>query len=315
VTKAGDDPNPGDPIPASLDGERLDRVVAFLADVSRNRAGSAIDDGLVTLAGQVVTSRSRRVSSGELLVVPDLERPADAGPDADPSVGVPVVYEDEEIIVVDKPAGMVVHPGAGNETGTMVNGLLARWPEIRGVGSSTRPGVVHRLDRGTSGVLVVARTQGAYDALAAQLADRSMGRRYGALCWGVFESERGVVDAPIGRSDRSRTRMAVTAAGRPARTHYEVVRRWEVPEVSEVTCRLETGRTHQIRVHLSAIGHPLVGDAVYGGDRPGIQLRRPFLHAAHLAFDHPATGDRIEFDAPLPAELAELVGSLGTPAD
>ena len=158
-------------------------------------------------------------------------------------------------------------------------------------------------DLGTSGALAVARTQVAYDSLVAQLADRSVGRRYQALSWGHFEAVKGVVDAPVGRSPKDRTRMAVVGSGRPARTGYEVSAAWASPAVSLVTCTLETGRTHQIRVHLSAIGHPLLGDGTYGGERSGLVLDRPFLHAAHLSFDHPATGERLEFDSPLPADL------------
>ena len=172
---------------------------------------------------------------------------------------------------------------------------------------------MHRLDLGTSGALAVARTQVAYDSLVAQLADRSVGRRYQALAWGRFEAAKGVVDAPVGRSPRDRTRMAVVGSGRPARTGYEVSASWATPEVSLVTCTLETGRTHQIRVHLSAIGHPLVGDGTYGGERSGLVLDRPFLHAAHLAFDHPVTGERLEFESPLPDDLREILDRLGEP--
>jgi 23S rRNA pseudouridine1911/1915/1917 synthase len=300
-------------IPEALAGERLDRVVAFMADVSRNRAGTAIDEGLVTLNGKEATARSRRVNTGEKIVIENLQRSPEAGPAPQAEIEIPVLHADAEIIVVNKPAGLVVHPGAGNETGTMVNGLLAQWPEISGVGSSERPGIVHRLDRGTSGVLVVARTQQAYHHLTEQLADHSMGRRYKALCWGHFEAANGVVDAPIGRSDKDRTRMAVVAAGRPARTHYEVLQEWENPEVSLAECQLETGRTHQIRVHLSAIGHALVGDGAYGGDRIGLDLDRPFLHAAHLGFEHPNGSGWVSFDAELPDDLADLLTQLKEP--
>ncbi len=308
-------------VPAVLAGERIDRVVALLADVSRSRAGDAVDRGQVSLDGSVVELRSRRVAEGEELVVADLGREADHVPQADPSVAVEVLHEDDQVLVVDKPAGLVVHPGAGNLEGTLVNGLLARWPDLAGVGSAARPGIVHRLDQGTSGALAVARTEAAYASLVAQLADRTVGRRYRALVWGRPESPTGVVDGPIGRSGRDRTRMAVMSSGRPARTRYEQAQAWTgPPEVSLLECRLETGRTHQIRVHLSAIGHPLVGDAAYGGDRTGrpgggrvASLERPFLHAAHLAFDHPSGGNRISVESPLPADLAELLDGLGAP--
>ena len=302
-------------IPAALDGERLDRVVALLGDVSRSRASAALEAERVTLDGKVVTLRSHRVREGEELTVTGFERDDVGAPDPDATVPVVLLHADEDVLVVDKPAGLVVHPGAGNRTGTLVNGLLASHPEIVGVGSTARPGIVHRLDQGTSGALVVARSQAGYDSLVAQLAARSVGRRYEALAWGRFETANGVVDAPIGRSARDRTRMAVVGSGRPARTGYEVMATWDDPVVSHVACQLETGRTHQIRVHLSAIGHPLVGDGTYGGHREGLELGRPFLHAAHLSFDHPVTGARLAFEASLPDDLQNLLAGLGSPTD
>jgi 23S rRNA pseudouridine1911/1915/1917 synthase len=304
-------------VPPALDGERIDRVVALLADVSRNRASIAIAAGAVRLCGAVVTQRSRKVRADEDLVVDGLEREAVHAPEGDATVVVSVLYEDDDVIVVDKPSGLVVHPGAGNMDGTLVNGLLARYPEMAGVGSATRPGIVHRLDLGTSGALAVARSQEAYDSLVSQLAERTVGRGYLALVWGRPEAPTGVVDAPIGRSIKDRTRMAVIGSGRPARTHYDVEETRVEPATSLLRCRLETGRTHQIRVHLSAIGHPLVGDRAYGGEREGLPegptLDRPFLHAAHLAFEHPVSGERLAFDAPLPADLVGLLDRLGPP--
>jgi len=211
------------------------------------------------------------------------------------------------VIVVDKPAGVVVHPGAGQRSGTLVQGLLARFPELADVGDPARPGIVHRLDKGTSGLLVVARTPPAHASLVAQLASRAVDRRYLALVWGRMEAGRGVVDGPVGRSSADPTRMAVSARGRPARTRYEVVQRFREPiELTLVECRLETGRTHQIRVHLAAIEHPVVGDARYGRGRPPFAMSRPFLHAARLAFDHPADGRRCQFHSPLPADLESI---------
>ena len=302
-------------VPVALDGERLDRVVALLADVSRNRAGAAIDAGAVCIDGVVVTVRARKVRVGEELVVKGLERESACVPVGDDSVALSVLHEEDEFVVVDKPAGLVVHPGAGNLDGTLVNGLLARYPEMAGVGSAARPGIVHRLDSGTSGALAVARTQRAYDSLVGQLAERTVGRRYLALVWGRPDAPTGVVDAPIGRSTHDRTRMAVVSSGRPARTHYELEETRDVPVTSLLRCRLETGRTHQIRVHLSAIGHPLVGDRAYGGDRAGlpdgVALDRPFLHAVHLSFEHPVSRDRLAFEAPLPVDLRDLLKRLG----
>jgi 23S rRNA pseudouridine1911/1915/1917 synthase len=298
-------------IPDVLAGERIDRVVAMLTGVTRAAAADLVAAGEVRIDGRAVTTRSRRVAEGELLDVPVTEPVVDEAPVGDESVDVPVVHVDEHVVVVDKPAGLVVHPGAGNETGTMVNGLLARFPEIAGVGDPDRPGIVHRLDKGTSGLVVVARTALAYDALTAQLASRTAERRYTALAWGEFEAPEGLIDAPVGRGTRDRTRMAVSADGREARTRYSVVQLFRDPDVvSLVACRLETGRTHQIRVHLAAILHPVVGDTRYGGARPTLPVGRPFLHAASLAFDHPATGERLTFTSPLPTDLEEVRGRL-----
>jgi 23S rRNA pseudouridine1911/1915/1917 synthase len=225
-----------------------------------------------------------------------------------------VVHEDAEVIVIDKPAGLVVHPGAGHADGTLVNGLLARFPELAAVGDPARPGIVHRLDAGTSGLLVVARTPPAYASLTAQLGERSVERAYDTLVAGRVENDEGVVDAPIGRSTREPTRMAVRADGRAARTRYLVVSRWTEPQaVSRLECRLETGRTHQIRVHLAAIGHPVVGDVRYGGGRSALPLDRPFLHAARLRFRHPGTGEPVAFASSLPPDLQAVLDRLGPP--
>ena len=244
----------------------------------------------------------------------DIEVPPDDGsplPQADAAVEVTVVHEDAEVIVVDKPAGLVVHPGAGHEDGTLVNGLLARFPELADVGQADRPGIVHRLDRGTSGLLVVARSARAYESLVAQLQARTVLRRYRTLVWGHPESPNGIVDAPIGRSPRHPTRMAVVADGKEARTRYEVVRRYDEPTpTAEVLCRLETGRTHQIRVHLSAIGHAVVGDDRYQGVRQSLPCPRPFLHAEHLGFVHPGTGDDVAFDSALPPDLVQVLAQV-----
>ena len=298
-------------VPEALDGERLDRVVALLGAVSRSRAGAAIDSGAVWVNGEPISVRAHRVHVGEQLSVsltpPDEER----GPEPDPDVVIPVIHVDQSVVVVEKPAGLVVHPAPGNTMGTMVNGLMASFPEIQGVGSVTRPGIVHRLDRDTSGLLVVARNEGAYDQLVRQMADRSVRRRYRALSWGHFHEDDGLVDAPIGRSPHDRTRMAVVSNGRPARTHYRIDQSWEKPAVSMVSLVLETGRTHQIRVHLSSIGHPVVGDTTYSENRPDLGLGRQFLHASELAFDHPLDGRRVTFESQLPVELAELLERLG----
>jgi 23S rRNA pseudouridine1911/1915/1917 synthase len=222
-----------------------------------------------------------------------------------------VVHEDADVIVVDKPAGLVVHPGAGNQDGTLVNGLLARYPDIEGVGEPHRPGIVHRLDAGSSGLLVVARTQAAADALIEQFAEHTAQRVYLALVWGHPAAPHGVIDAPIGRSKSDPLRMAIVADGRPSRTEYRVLQGYDRPaELALLECRLETGRTHQIRVHLGSINHPLVGDPVYGQRKPKLQLERPFLHAAELAFVHPGTGEELRVRSELAADLAERLTTL-----
>jgi len=296
-------------VPAALDGERVDRAVAFATGWTRAAVQELVDAGAVLVDGRPV-SKSHRLRQGnviELLAEPE----PDARPAPDAGVAVDVRFADDDVIVVAKPAGLVVHAGAGHPDGTLVNGLLARYPDIAAVGDPARPGIVHRLDRDTSGLLVVARSGRAYDSLVAQLAARTVERRYVALVWGALSSPRGLIDAPIGRAESRRTRMAVRDAGKPARTAYAVLRAYDRPVCSLLECRLETGRTHQIRVHLAAIGHPVVGDATYGGARDQLRPARPFLHATALAFDHPATGERMVFEDPLPAELQAVLDALG----
>lgn len=307
-------------VPEALDGQRVDRVVAIIADASRRQAGQLVADGGVEVDGQVVDKPSIKLDAGQSIRFDLLREEHSIEPD--PLVDVPVLHADDQVIVVDKPAGLVVHPGSGVRGSTMVNGLLARFPDLLGVGQADRPGIVHRLDRGTSGLLVVARSAGAYDSLVAQLAARTVERRYRTLVAGHLESDAGLIDAPLGRSPRQATIRAVMADGRPARTRYEVRERLLAPgrsdgdqAVTHLSCRLETGRTHQIRAHLAAIGHPVVGDVDYGGPalsgRPdGHHLRRPFLHAEELSFEHPTTGRRLTFTAPLPADLADVLRSL-----
>ncbi len=295
-------------VPGALEGERLDRAVALLTGWPRAAVQSLLDGGNVLVDGRAV-AKSHRLREGS--VVELLSEPAaDAPPIADAAVAVDVRYADDDVIVVTKPADLVVHPGAGHAGGTLVNGLLARFPEIARVGGAIRPGIVHRLDRDTSGLLVVARSQPAYESLVGQLQARTVERRYLALVWGRLPSRRGMIDAPIGRSSSRRTRMAVRDEGKPARTEYEVRAVYEDTVCALVDCRLETGRTHQIRVHLAAIGHPVVGDATYGGARVPLLIGRPFLHAVSLAFDHPASGERMRFEDPLPAELDAVLRRL-----
>jgi 23S rRNA pseudouridine1911/1915/1917 synthase len=290
--------------------------VALLLDVSRSAAATVIEAGGAGVDGAVCTSGKLRLVEGQRVEVDPSKVPVASLPGAEPDIEFGVVHQDEAVIVVDKPAGLVVHPGAGNPHGTLVNGLLARFPDIAGVGELHRPGIVHRLDAGSSGLLVVARTQPAADALIDQFATHSATRAYIALVWGHPEAPHGVIDAPIGRSRQDPLRMAVVADGRPSRTEYRVLRRFDSPaELALLDCRLETGRTHQIRVHLSSINHPLVGDPVYGQRRPRLQLERPFLHAAELAFDHPDTGERVTFHSELADDLAARLATLRRLAD
>ena len=295
-------------VPEALAGERLDRAVALLTGWTRSEVQALVESGSVLVGGERV-AKSRRLVTDDVIEV--LAEPAVAGlPAPDPSITLVVRHEDDDVVVIAKPAGLVVHPGAGHPDGTLVNGLLARYPEVAGVGDPARPGIVHRLDRDTSGLLVVARTGRAYDALVEMLAAHDVERRYVALVWGVPDSARGVIDAPIGRSVRRPTRMSVREGGRVARTGYEVVSTYRDPEVALLACRLETGRTHQIRVHLQAIGHPVVGDAAYGGKRSALVLDRPFLHAGGLAFAHPVTGEPVAVEEDLAPELAVVLDRL-----
>ncbi len=291
-------------VPAALDGERLDRIVALIADVSRSDATTMIAAGGARVDGVVAKSGKVRLVEGQQVAVDPDALPTIPPPAPDASVEFGVVHVDDSVIVVDKPAGLVVHPGAGNPDGTLVNGLLARFPEIAGVGEMIRPGIVHRLDAGSSGLLVVARTQDAADMLIEQFADHSATRRYEALVWGVPDAPHGIIDGPIGRDRGDPLKMAVVANGRYARTDYRVIGSYSAPAiVSRLECRLETGRTHQIRVHLASIKHPLVGDPTYSQRRPMLGLTRPFLHAAELAFEHPTSGERVTYHSPLAADL------------
>lgn len=308
---AASEPYLEETIPGALDGERVDRVVALLTNCSRSEAVALISDQQVLVNGRVQAKPSHRVLTDDTVaVLSDPVRPPErVEPDA--SVEFGVIYTDDDIIVVDKPPGLVVHPGAGHSGSTLVHGLLAQFPELADVGEELRPGLVHRLDRGTSGLLVVARTPEAYDRLVEQLSSHTVRRIYTALAWGHFEHPQGVVDAPIGRSRRDPLRMTVAVDGRDSRTHYHADREFLEPiEASLVTCQLETGRTHQIRVHLASIGHAVVGDDTYGGVRRSFTMHRPFLHARELAFFHPATGDEVVFHSPLPADLQAVLDTL-----
>jgi 23S rRNA pseudouridine1911/1915/1917 synthase len=304
-------------VPAALAGERLDRSLAFLTGRPRADIGRLVDSGAVSVGGTVVTRRSRRLVEGDLVLVALEERAVEkpAAVAALPGeVNFEIVYSDGDVIVVNKPVGLVTHPGAGVHVRTLVGGLLERFPELaelpkQGWGSPERPGIVHRLDKDTSGLLVVARSPLAYQSLTEQLAARTAKRTYLALALGTFGATNGVVDAPIGRSSRDPTKMAVAGSGREARTSYRVMRRFSEPlPATELELRLETGRTHQIRVHLAAISHPVLGDTRYGGGRRSSGVRRMMLHAVRLGFLSPANGAVLEFEAPPPEDYVASIG-------
>jgi 23S rRNA pseudouridine1911/1915/1917 synthase len=304
-------------VPGTLDAIRVDRVISMLTGLSRSEATEMVNEGSVSVNDKVVHKGSFVLEAGQHLVA-ILPVPEAGVVEPDASVLVDVVLDDEDFAVINKAAGQVVHPGAGQRTGTLVAGLLARFPQMQslsdeGLCDPLRPGIVHRLDKGTSGVLVVAKTPEGLVALREQLATRAMERTYLGLVEGHVAEERGVVDAPIGRSTRTPTLMAVRADGRPARTGYEVITRLDKPHaVTLLRLSLDTGRTHQIRVHMSTIGHPVVNDPRYGHRRDRrLPEERFWLHSRSLAFQHPRTGGDVVAGAPLPDDLRQLVGEWG----
>lgn len=291
-------------VPPSLEGARADKAVAVLASVSRAVARRWCEAGDVTRDGEPLRP-AESVRSGDRLAHPD--RPVAVELEPDSTVEFGVLYEDDDVAVVDKPAGLVVHPGAGRSSATLAAGILARWPSIEGVGQPGRWGLVHRLDRETSGALAVALRQSAHDALTAALRARTISRIYLAGVQGVPSSETGTIDAPILRDPQRPTRRTVDPSGRPSRTHFRVLGEIEGGTLLEV--ELETGRTHQIRVHLSRIGHPVLGDRLYGWRGAGWR-DRIWLHAHRLGLTLPGDGSWIEIESPLPDELAR--SSAGT---
>lgn len=301
-------------VPAGCAGLRFDQAAAtLLPEFSRSRLKQWIDSGALTAAGTRLAPKAR-LEGGETLVLDaEVEPQVPLAPEA---IALAVVHEDEAIIVIDKPAGLVVHPGAGNRHGTLQNALLHHDASLAAL---PRAGLVHRLDKDTTGLIVIARTLQAQAALAAQIEARTVARTYEAVCVGVLTGG-GTVDAPLGRHPRERTRMSVREGGRPARTHYRVLSRYRAH--THVELALETGRTHQIRVHMAHIRAPLVGDPVYGG-RPKLppkpspalvaavtRMRRQALHAVRLELDHPLTGARVAFTRPVPADFAALLEAL-----
>ncbi len=288
------------------EGERLDRyLVQALPDLSRSAIQRLIRAGAVTVGGRP-TKPSYRVEVGDLITVHlPQEPPEQVEPEPIP---LTILYEDEDLLVVDKPAGMVVHPAHGHTSGTLVNALLAYDPALAAVGGRWRAGIVHRLDKDTSGLLVIARSEPVRIALQAQFQQREVEKVYLALVEGDIQPPAGLIEAPVGRDRRRRKQMAVVQEGRPARTAYRLLERLGGYSLLEV--RPETGRTHQIRVHLAWLGYPVVGDTVYGRRRQRLLRHRHFLHAHQLAFRHPRRDERMQFTAPLPEELARLLERL-----
>ena len=289
------------------EGKRLDVYVGGQLALSRSAAQRLIDEGR-TLVGGERTKAGRRVRAGDVVTVTAPEpEPLDVAPEDLP---LDILYEDQDIIVVNKPRGLVVHPAAGNWTGTLVNALLAHCRDLSGIGGKIRPGIVHRLDKDTSGVIVAAKNDAAHLALARDLKERAVEKTYLAIVHGVPREDKGTIDAPIGRHPTHRKKMAVLpeGQGRPAVTHYEVVER--LPGYALLSVHPITGRTHQIRVHLAHIGHPVVGDPVYGRRKAPGGIAGQALHAVSLSLHHPRTGERMCFAAPLPEDMERLLTRL-----
>ena len=288
-------------------GKRLDAWLAEQTELTRSAVQKLMEEGRVTAAGKPL-AKNTRLTGGETVSV---ELPEPEAVDIVPqNIPLDVVYEDEDVIVVNKPKGLVVHPAPGHPDGTLVNALLYHCGEsLSGVGGQKRPGIVHRIDRDTSGLIIAAKNDAAHLALAAQLADHTLARTYECLAVGNFREDSGTVNAPIGRHPVDRKRMAVVRqGGREAVTHWEVIARY--PGVTHLRCRLETGRTHQIRVHLAHIGHPILGDTVYGAKKPVPGLTGQCLHAVGLRFLHPRTGEPVELTCPLPEEFVRMLDKL-----
>ena len=276
---------------------RADAVLAAALDgLTRSAAQRWLEEGRVTLDGKPLKKNAKLQAGDVVMIAPPQPQPVDLIPQ---DIPLDVAYEDEDVIVVNKPVGMVVHPAPGHPDGTLVNALLYHCENsLSGINGELRPGIVHRIDRDTSGLIVAAKNDKAHLALAAQLQDHSLFRLYHGVAVGGFKEDSGTVSAPIGRHRADRKRMSVTSDGREAVTHWQVVDAQN--GYSHITCRLETGRTHQIRVHMAYIGHPLLGDTVYGNKKPVPGLAGQCLHAARLTFTHPSTGERLTVEAPLP---------------
>lgn len=298
---------------ADIAGERLDAFLArCVPDLSRSGAQRLLEEDCVTLNGKKAKKNDRLNPGDKIsLEIPD-PQPVDI---VAKDIPLEIVYEDEDVLVINKPKGLVVHPAAGHQDDTLVNGLLfAKAGELSGINGELRPGIVHRIDKDTSGLLAVAKNDLAHTILASQLKDHSMARTYEAIVCGNLKEDSGTVDAPIGRHPTDRKKMCVTARNsKAAVTHWEVVARYR--GYTHIRCRLETGRTHQIRVHMASIGHPLLGDSVYGPKKTAFGIREQVLHAKELGFIHPVTGERMFFDSSLPENFAEALKKTGMKKD
>ena len=290
-------------------GQRADQfLAAALPQLTRSAAQKLLEEGAVTLNGRPVKKNYKTAPEDELVVVLPDPAPVDILPQ---DIPLDVVYEDEDVIAVNKPVGLVVHPAAGHPDGTLVNALLYHCGNsLSGINGALRPGIVHRIDRDTSGLIIAAKNDTAHLALAAQLQDHSLYREYEAVCVGNLKQDQGTVNAPIARHPTDRKKMAVNfLQGREAVTHWTVLERFS--GYTHIQCRLETGRTHQIRVHMAHTGHPLLGDVVYGSKKPWPGLAGQCLHARRLSFVHPRTGERLTLECPLPSWFQEVLTTLG----
>ena len=285
---------------------RIDRYLASVSKLSRTRVQALCDEGLVRVDDKPVKS-SYKLSDGEVI---EAEIPADQELQVEPeNIPLDILYEDSDIIVVNKPKGMVVHPAPGHENGTLVNALLYHCHDLSGINGVLRPGIVHRIDKDTTGCLVAAKNDAAHRSLAKQLEDKTCHREYRAIVEGLLDTDAAVIDAPIGRDPRNRQRMAVTDVhGRSARTHYRVLERFR--DTTYIECKLETGRTHQIRVHMKYCGHPVLGDEKYGHKCKLMDTQGQVLHAYRLTLVHPSTGRTMVFEAPLPEYFQQLLALL-----
>ncbi len=303
-------------VPPEATGQRLDKWLAgALPALSRSRLKALIEDGAVALNDKAQTDPAAKVKAGQVVAVH--VPPAEEATPLPQAMDLDVIYEDDDLIVINKPVGLVVHPAAGNPDNTLVNALLAHCGEsLRGIGGVKRPGIVHRIDKDTSGLLVVAKTEPAHTGLSAQFADHSIERTYDALVWGLPNPKFGFIRGAIGRSRHNRKKMALVPGGKFAETHFETIDTFG-KTAAHIQCRLKTGRTHQIRVHMTSIGHPLIGDRTYGGPRSVLGLApetgkllkgfpRQALHASTLGFTHPVTGNRLRFESELPEDFAYL---------